>query len=113
MNVRGLNAKLAALERGLMDGAQRAVAEAAVRAREDARALAPVQTGRLRTSIRAQSEGLHASVATECEYAPAVEFGTRYAPPQAFMRSAAASARERLRRDARRLALEEIRRAAR
>jgi len=47
---------------------------------------APVDTGRLRASIRAEAKGLSARVLTDCEYAAAVEFGTSRAAPQPFMR---------------------------
>lgn len=47
---------------------------------------APVDTGRLRGSIRAEAEGLNARVLTDCEYAAAVEFGTSERAPQPFMR---------------------------
>ena len=51
-----------------------------------AKSRAPVETGRLRDSIRAQCDGLSARVTTDCEYAAAVEFGTSKHPPQPFMR---------------------------
>ena len=51
-----------------------------------AKARAPVDTGRLRNSIRAESDGLTARVIADCEYAAAVEFGTGRAAPQPFMR---------------------------
>lgn len=51
-----------------------------------AKARAPVDTGRLRDSIRAEADGLSAKVITDCEYASAVEFGTSRRAPQPFMR---------------------------
>jgi len=62
------------------------VLAAAEEHRDGARARAPVDTGRLRDSIRAESEGLTARVIADCPYAAAVEFGTKSAPPQPFMR---------------------------
>ena len=62
------------------------VAAAAQAHAEAARSRAPVDTGRLRNSIRAEADGLTARVVADCEYAAAVEFGTRRTAPQPFMR---------------------------
>ena len=59
---------------------------AALAQRDGARSRAPVDTGRLRDSIRAEADGLSARVIADCEYAAAVEFGTGRTPPQPFMR---------------------------
>ena len=53
---------------------------------ESAKARAPVDTGRLRSSIRVESEELTARVIADCEYAAAVELGTSRTAPQPFMR---------------------------
>ena len=53
---------------------------------EVAKARAPVDTGRLRESIRAEAEGLTARVVADCPYAAAVELGTSRSAPQPFMR---------------------------
>ena len=53
---------------------------------EDAMARAPVETGRLRNSLRVELDGLTARVVTDCPYAAAVEFGTSKRAPQPFMR---------------------------
>lgn len=52
-----------------------------------AKELAPVDTGRLRASIRLEmrSDGLGAEVATNLRYAPAVELGTRRTRAQPFL----------------------------
>ncbi|WP_019008981.1 HK97-gp10 family putative phage morphogenesis protein [Deinococcus aquatilis] len=51
--------------------------------------LAPVDTGRLRQSINVQKIGKgHYRVGTNVNYAPFVEFGTRYMRAQPFMRPA-------------------------
>jgi HK97 gp10 family phage protein len=78
----GLKDLSAALHRA----AEAAIEESARAACEQARALAPVDTGRLRDSIRAEADGLSAKVITDCEYASAVEFGTSRRAPQPFMR---------------------------
>lgn len=44
--------------------------------REDAVKLAPVDTGRLRSSIQAEASGLNGEVKTNVEYAGYMEFGT-------------------------------------
>jgi HK97 gp10 family phage protein len=49
--------------------------------------LTPVDTGRLRQSINVQKLGdAHYSVGTNVEYAPYVEYGTRYQAPQPYFR---------------------------
>lgn len=61
-----------------------------------ARELAPVDTGRLRSSIthkRGKDRlGPYVKVGTNVEYAPYVEFGTRYQRAQPFLRPAIAEA---------------------
>ena len=58
---------------------------------------APVDTGRLRSSISHElgSSGgdLIANIGTNVFYAPYVEFGTRYMAARAFLRNALAAAR--------------------
>jgi HK97 gp10 family phage protein len=62
-----------------------------------ARELCPVDTGRLRASIQMDSGrdgvGPWVSIGTNVEYAPYVEFGTRYMSPQPYMRPAVLMAR--------------------
>ena len=53
---------------------------------ENAKARVPVDTGRLRESIRVEADGLTARVVADCEYAAAVEFGTSRRSPRPFMR---------------------------
>lgn len=61
-----------------------------------ARELCPVDTGRLRSSIRAvdgkDATGVYVDVGTNVEYAPHVEFGTSRMPAQPYMRPALAEA---------------------
>lgn len=66
--------------------AESRVAEAARAGCEAAKSRAPVETGALRDSISARSEGLTAAVYTDCAYAAAVEFGTVRSAPRPFMR---------------------------
>lgn len=74
----------------LLDRIERQAAERVRAAAQEhcaaAKARAPVDTGRLRDSIRTESDGLTARVVTDCEYAFAVEFGTARSAPQPFMR---------------------------
>lgn len=66
----------------------------ALRIQNNARILAPVDTGRLRASIMATkgSDGLgpFVEIGTNVEYAAYVEFGTRYMAAQPYLRPAIA-----------------------
>ena len=74
------------------EGGRRCLA-AANRTAEAARARCPVDTGRLRASIRSAARGpLASAVWTDCEYARAVEYGTSDRPAQPFLLPAAHSA---------------------
>ena len=70
----------------VLDLTRQRVAAAAQAEAEAARSRAPVDTGRLKNSIRAEADGLTARVVADCEYAAAVEFGTSRTPPKPFMR---------------------------
>lgn len=61
---------------------------AAERIADVARQLCPVRTGRLRASISAEQQAAGAKVVAAAPYAAAVEFGTRDAPAQPFLRPA-------------------------
>ena len=89
-NLARLSGRIDTLGRKLHVGAARAVERAAREVRDDARSFAPVETGRLRGSIRAEAEGETARVTTACPYAAAVEFGTSDAAAQPFLQPAAA-----------------------
>lgn len=62
-----------------------------------AKRLCPVDTGNLRSSIThvlgVDGQGLYADIGTNVEYAPFVEFGTRYMAAQPFLVPALAAAR--------------------
>lgn len=87
----GMSELLAKLEL-LRDYAERAIEKgiekAAAELKEDVKSLAPVDTGRLRESIKhtvKKGAGrVEAAVSTDVEYASNVEFGTRN-PPQPFL----------------------------
>jgi len=64
-----------------------ALSDGAVETQGTAQSLAPVDTGRLRSSIRTEREGeMSYSVETDVEYASHQEYGTRYQSGKAFLR---------------------------
>lgn len=69
-----------------------AITEATVKVEGEAKNLAPVDTGRLRSSIghdiRRDGRGVYGVVGTDVEYAPFVELGTRGRPGRSFLRAA-------------------------
>lgn len=79
--------------------AKTAVARTALRIQDDAKRAAPVDTGRLRNSIATEVDGLNARVGTNTEYAPYVEFGTRFQPAQPYLFPAAEAARDPFHRE--------------
>lgn len=81
-----VRARLEGLKKEIRLEAQERVVLAAERARDQARARAPVDSGALRESIGVQVGELQARVATDCPYAAAVEFGTSRRAPNPFMR---------------------------
>jgi HK97 gp10 family phage protein len=66
---------------------QREVFRSLLNVQRRAKERCPVDTGRLRNSIAIEpaDEGLSGTVGTNVEYAPYVEFGTRYMPAQPFL----------------------------
>jgi len=92
-NINRLNRRLGALERKLHANVRRGVERTAAAACAGAKSLAPVDTGRLRDSIRYEAAEERASVTCGCSYAAAVEFGTSEAAAQAFMVPAASGQR--------------------
>ena len=75
----------------------------------DAKHLAPVDTGTLRSSIVREVKGNIAIVGTNVEYAPYVEYGTKRSRAQPFLRPAI----DRNRRRIIRMMAEKIRQAGR
>ena len=59
--------------------------KAAFIVQRSAQANAPVRTGNLRRSITTRIEGHAAYVGTAVEYAPYVEYGTKYMPARPFL----------------------------
>ena len=94
------DAMMAAL-RGRMDEwkirSERDLIRVGLQVQNYARELCPVDTGRLRASIQMESgrDGLGpwVTIGTNVEYAPYVEFGTRYMAPQPYLRPAVLMAR--------------------
>ncbi len=91
MNLLGNKEVIAALNRLRIVATEKVrevVNEAAINVQREAKGRCPVDTGRLRSSIRATfyADGLAAEVGTDVEYAPHVEFGTRphFPPPGAL-----------------------------
>lgn len=73
-----------------------AVLRLAIDVQNRARELAPVDTGRLRSSINHKpgrdGSGYYVDVGSNVEYAPHIEFGTSRAPAQPYLRPALAEA---------------------
>lgn len=84
-----LGARLERMKERLYRGAEETVAEAAQAVCAEAAARAPVETGRLRSSIHASVEGLTAAVRCDCPYGAAVELGTSRQSARPFMQPAA------------------------
>ena len=83
----GLLNKLRLLVPATRAAVRGAVAETALLIESDAKRFAPVDTGRLRSSIHADlaGNGLSATVGTNVSYALFIEFGTRRARAQPFL----------------------------
>lgn len=74
---------------GYKNGLREGLLKVAIKIGNQAKALAPVDTGLLRNSIEAQSTGdEEARVGTNTEYAQHVEFGTKSQSAQPFLRPA-------------------------
>ncbi len=84
-----LGARLERMKERLYRGAEETVAEAAQAVCAEAAARAPVETGRLRSSIHASAEGVTAAVRCGCPYGAAVELGTSRQSARPFMQPAA------------------------
>lgn len=82
-----LSDKLKSLVPRVRQGARDTVAQTLLAIETDAKLLAPVDTGRLRSSIHAEfaPNGLSGKVAVEVIYAPYVELGTSRQRAQPFL----------------------------
>lgn len=85
--ITGLVANLHAFERGVGENVRAAVRRAGEDVEDLAKQLVPVDTGRLRSSIRTtySDGGLTFRTLSDVEYAPFVEFGTSRSPAQPFL----------------------------
>jgi HK97 gp10 family phage protein len=83
----GLRAKLAALPAEVEAAVRDEVYAGALDVQGAAKRRVPVDTGRLRNSIAVETEqgGLSATVGTNVEYGPFVEYGTRRAHAQPYL----------------------------
>ena len=83
-----------------------ALTEAVILAHQIARSLAPVRTGRLRSSIYWRASGFYLGEWVEfgasAPYAGFVEYGTRYMAPRPFMRPALERAMKHFEREVKR-----------
>jgi HK97 gp10 family phage protein len=70
---------------------ERELADTASDIEEEAKKKAPVDTGRLRASIEAETKGLEANIGTDVEYAHFVHDGTYAIEAQPYLFSAADS----------------------
>ncbi len=75
---------------------ERELTDAASDIEKNAKAITPVDTGRLRASITADVKGLEANIGTDVEYAHFVHDGTYKMPARPFLFSAADSILEGL-----------------
>jgi HK97 gp10 family phage protein len=85
--VDGFLSKVRALVPKVREGTRLAVAQTALLIETDAKLFAPVDTGRLRSSIHAEiaPNGLSATVSDGVDYGIHLEFGTRFQRAQPFL----------------------------
>ena len=76
---------IAALERAVAGVASAELVKIGAAVATEAKRLAPVDTGRLRSSIFSQPDGPDVLVGASASYAAFQEFGTRYQHAQPFM----------------------------
>lgn len=62
----------------------------------DAKLLAPVKSGRLRDSITARVDGEQAIIGTNVEYAPYMEYGTKFTKARSYLRPSLDRNKEKL-----------------
>lgn len=106
VKLKGVNElRLALSKKADMDSVKRVVKQNGAELQARAQRNAPVDTGNLKRSIRLDISdgGLTAESEATAEYAPYVEWGTRYMEAQPYMRPAFNEQKERFRRDMDRL----------
>jgi len=74
--------------RDMEDATEAAMEEAGSLFVAEAQRYCPVDTGKLRNSIRSEVEGLEMFAGSDLDYSVPVELGTRRAPPQPYLRPA-------------------------
>lgn len=107
VTVKGADAVIAKLEKlADRDAVARIVAQNGAELQQRAQRKAPVDTGTLRRSIRLDIEdgGMAAEVSANTDYAAYVEYGTRFAAAQPYLRPALSEQAEIFRRDLERFA---------
>lgn len=82
-----MRAAIAKLSPGAERAARKVVKRSALNVQNAAKRATPVDTGRLRNSITHEidNDGMDATIGTNVEYAPHVEFGTRHNRPKPFL----------------------------
>ncbi len=83
-------------EESVLKGLQKAVEESALLLEREAKLAAPVDTGRLRSSITTEIGKLEATVGTNVEYAAAIEYGSSKHPGSPYLRPALVKAEKNL-----------------
>lgn len=107
VTVKGADAVIAKLEKlADRDAVARIVAQNGAELQQRAQRKAPVDTGTLRRSIRLdiQDGGMTAEVSANTDYAAYVEYGTRFAAAQPYLRPALSEQAEIFRHDLERFA---------
>jgi HK97 gp10 family phage protein len=79
-----LNATIRSLVENIENDVKDVIAENAYLLESKSKDITPVDTGRLRSSIGTELNGLKAKVSVGANYAKFVEFGTRYQKDQPF-----------------------------
>ena len=106
MKVVGLDKLQKKLKKNVqMDDVKRVVRNNGARMHAEAIAKAPVDTGNLRRSIELniKDSGLTAEVEATAEYAPYVEYGTRFMTAQPYIRPAYIKQRKKFKQDMKKL----------
>lgn len=106
ITIKGMEPLIAKLEKGMdVNPVKEVVKMNGAELHKNAQRLAAVDTGFMKRSIviKVTDGGLRAEVKPTAEYAPYVEFGTRFMAAQPFMRPSYQKQRERFLEDLKRL----------